>query len=1065
VAQRDQCRTIVRAQASAERDTKVSSAIRLHAKLKASSVGKVRLRAPADSQQRQSCVRDRNPSSAATLAQVEVRADDMPVSEAVVGPARRGLRPHTDARRDLHPVNKVWHAGASIGQSCAPVNASKVTARDWSVWNKQDGTGQYFSRSIGDKEPWPLNRRHRSATSDWGGGKDINVWVDLFASLQYRIEAGASSQVWSNKKSQQVTEPFNMLGSDQTHVQQQSAPVGSDIQDGLGARFREGRQIDILASRVFDFESGEMLQELQSEISEHDATLPVSAHGSDASIDKWVALLSQMRFAGDAKSGHAERLSRVVSLKQLKCPTEASGGEQARLRPDIHRDREPAADLAALCSSAPETVEEMRALKKATYPLQEGVPVALTRSRFTMHVGFDSERLASDALDARLDGARVSVASGSGAAEGLDSAIDHKVGTHRTDGEAERCSGEAEVCADVDAGTIAKLLPAHHSESLAWEGGPALSNAATLPLNRLTATLANTERASSTCEEQHCKHRAGSELPVYRDGGRSSERWPLHHQTSSDRLQGSSGFQAWLSHLHGLHRCQSANQLQPAMLVSSLQALKNLRGSVTAEDDLTEAVEVLTVLISWAAAANSVKRPVMVDVLGTALNAHASLVAAVAASAEASSAVDTLLRAAAADPDTYTSSRSISQMCSGQYKLRRYCDKFWECVGQVDLCSLTGRTLGTLVYAAAVLPGQCDAPPPALHFWQACLRAMKQAAPQLDNHAVSNCLWAICTLHEVEGTAARRAHDSIVHDHNSAVDALVDAASHGAGSMNGLAVASCCWAIVGINRDLPMPLVHAVTQTASQMNPQCLSNSLSAIAKASPPPSRALDNACQALKTAAFKCVPHMNAQDISAMWWALARMGHQPRGILQRSLRRAVGSKAGDMSPKNLANVLWAMARMGVESVPQPAAIMRALIAVMPSMNSQDVANVVWGLGALPLKVHEGTRQALLKVTEEQADHLVPQEVLQVLQGVERLRWKVPPSCRATLCKAVHRVASKLSSEELRMVIRLLLFLEWRVPGVVQNELQHAVTASTSSDLVLEMCNALQRWKVHDVA
>jgi hypothetical protein len=555
-----------------------------------------------------------------------------------------------------------------------------------------------------------------------------------------------------------------------------------------------------------------------------------------------------------------------------------------------------------------------------------------------------------------------------------------------------------------------------------------------------------------TLQSWRCKEGAKVDIipPLRRGRDASTASQSEHQGTPSDEPRPYRKFKEWHSRLYG--RCKST-ELEPAELIPFMKFLKHL--PLHNKEWAAEVAQMITPLVAWAAAANNLKRPVVLHALGTGFDAHPNLLTAVNANAEASRAMGALLRAAAADPDTYTSGPEISQMCSSQYKMRRYSAEFWERAGKIDLESVTGRVLGALVYAAAALPGLCDAPPPRPELWGACLRAMRQAAPQLDGQALSNCLWAIWTL---ENSAVVEAD---ARDRDPAVDELISATARSAHRLDKVGVAACCWAIVGLNRELPMPLLRAIPHTARWMNPQSLANTMKAIAKAGLPPSKTLDAAVKALKLSAFNRISKMNAQDIAAMWWALAKLGHPPCGVLQRSLRWAVGCRETTMSPNSVANVLWAMARMGGKTIPQPAAIMRIVNATIPDMNSQDVANVLWALLRLPLSVQEGTRSRLLAVTERQATHFVPLEIVQVVQGLHGLKWEVPVACRAALCREVQHRARQFSPEELHMVLKLVAKLRWSVSASFRDEMEHAIAACDSSDISPKMKVTLQKLKV----
>ena len=66
--------------------------------------------------------------------------------------------------------------------------------------------------------------------------------------------------------------------------------------------------------------------------------------------------------------------------------------------------------------------------------------------------------------------------------------------------------------------------------------------------------------------------------------------------------------------------------------------------------------------------------------------------------------------------------------------------------------------------------------------------------------------------------------------------------------------------------------------------------------------------------------------------------------------------------------------------------------------MNSQDVANTVWAVAELQLRVGEAPRAALCAALEREAPAMVPVEVRMTRSALQRLQWPGSEAVRAAL-------------------------------------------------------------------
>eukprot|EP00198_Chlamydomonas_reinhardtii_P009467 XP_001698804.1 predicted protein of CLR family [Chlamydomonas reinhardtii] len=110
-----------------------------------------------------------------------------------------------------------------------------------------------------------------------------------------------------------------------------------------------------------------------------------------------------------------------------------------------------------------------------------------------------------------------------------------------------------------------------------------------------------------------------------------------------------------------------------------------------------------------------------------------------------------------------------------------------------------------------------------------------------------------------------------------------------------------------------------------------------------------------ARQAAALAPTGAFNAQNCSVTLWAAASLRHYDQALFDAMLRRLVaaleegGAEADGCEPQNVANALWAVARMG-HSLPAEAAapLLRHVVALMPRMSQQELCNSMWAVAVM---------------------------------------------------------------------------------------------------------------------
>ena len=459
----------------------------------------------------------------------------------------------------------------------------------------------------------------------------------------------------------------------------------------------------------------------------------------------------------------------------------------------------------------------------------------------------------------------------------------------------------------------------------------------------------------------------------------------------------------------------------------------------------------------------------MLDALGTSLQAHPPLLAAVAADAELCALLNWALGLAAADGETYTNALCTSQMATAQVKLGRFCAPFWRGLEQHGAQHLGPRQLATVVHRAAALresdadggllqSGQgvctvlCDAllqsseslPEQAvanvlLAFpklgWQldgqlrdALLLAAGRTSARMKSQGVANTLWALAKL-DVQPGAELQA-------------TLLDAAQRVSSGMNSQEVSNTIWALATLRVQpdalLQTSLLSAVQRVSSDMVAQNVSNTLWALATLRVQPDALLQTS---LLSAVQRVSSDMVAQNVSNTIWALATLRVQPDALLQTSLLSAVQRVSSDMVAQNVSNTLWALATLRVQPGAEvQASLLGRAVRVSSDMVAQNVSNTLWALATMKVQPDAELQEALLgRAVHVNAD-TNPQHVANTLWALAELELQVEADTRAALCAALERAAPGMVAVEEAMTKSALQRMQWPVSDAVRRTLGMAL-------------------------
>ena len=114
-------------------------------------------------------------------------------------------------------------------------------------------------------------------------------------------------------------------------------------------------------------------------------------------------------------------------------------------------------------------------------------------------------------------------------------------------------------------------------------------------------------------------------------------------------------------------------------------------------------------------------------------------------------------------------------------------------------------------------------------------------------------------------------------------------------------------------------------------------------------PGRDAGQAISALLARASEIVNSFKPQNVANLMWALATLGVEPGAELVTVMSRRAVASAGEFKPQNVSNLMWALATLGVEPGADLAmAMSRQAVAIAGEFTPQDVSNLLWTLAVI---------------------------------------------------------------------------------------------------------------------
>ena len=181
----------------------------------------------------------------------------------------------------------------------------------------------------------------------------------------------------------------------------------------------------------------------------------------------------------------------------------------------------------------------------------------------------------------------------------------------------------------------------------------------------------------------------------------------------------------------------------------------------------------------------------------------------------------------------------------------------------------------------------------------------------------------------------------------------------------------------GTRIELVRMLQELTESQMPKMNGRAVANILHAIAKTKAADTASMKQLVQKLMAKAASIPQRFQPQNVANTVWALAKMGVTPEAGLLRAMQGRATAVAGEFDPQEVANTVWALAMMGVTPDEK---LLRAMqgraTAVAGEFTPQNVANTVWALATMGVTPEAGLLRAMQGRATEVAGEFNPQAV-----------------------------------------------------------------------------------------
>jgi len=179
----------------------------------------------------------------------------------------------------------------------------------------------------------------------------------------------------------------------------------------------------------------------------------------------------------------------------------------------------------------------------------------------------------------------------------------------------------------------------------------------------------------------------------------------------------------------------------------------------------------------------------------------------------------------------------------------------------------------------------------------------------------------------------------------------------------------------------------------------------------------------EAMQRQATATAGKFDSQEVANVLWALATMGVQADQRLLAAMQKQAIATEGGFTAQGVSNLLWALATMGEKADRGLLeAMQRRATATAGQFKPQNVANVLWALAVMGEKVDQGLLDALVRRATETVGEFIPQNVANLLWSLAVTGERADPVLIDLLAARILELRGRFSAIQKRQLHQWLL-------------------------------------------
>ncbi|CAE8599374.1 unnamed protein product [Polarella glacialis] len=217
-------------------------------------------------------------------------------------------------------------------------------------------------------------------------------------------------------------------------------------------------------------------------------------------------------------------------------------------------------------------------------------------------------------------------------------------------------------------------------------------------------------------------------------------------------------------------------------------------------------------------------------------------------------------------------------------------------------------------------------------------------------------------------------------------------------------------------------LLGLVEEHWADLNSIHVSAALVTLARSSSTQGLRSDRRFRALLRRTQELMRELQPQACANVLWSLGRLGYHPGNRFLSELFEVAEGLLGEFWPRNLANSMWACAKLRCR--PEADAFLSLLAEQLAARAAEltpvELSNSLWGMGKLQMEPGESVLHALVETSRQQLPRWKAQDLASCLWALAALQYQPDSAFMDALASASHANLHRFKGDELVVSLRV---------------------------------------------